>query len=168
MLCTTPSASGAIDDTTGIRPRRNQIEHGGRVDGRDVADQADIGCHAVDGDAAAHRGEQLGVLAGDADRVWPVRVDQVDQFAADLPEQHHPRHVEHFGSGDPESALEITCDAEPLQHRRDLRSAAVHDDRVDPAVAQEDHVVGEGVPQCVVGHRVAAVFDHDDLVVQLP
>ena len=64
-------------------------------------------------DAAPHRGEQLGVLTGDADRVRAVRVDQADEFAADLTEQHHPRDVEHLGCGDAEAALEVTGDAEP-------------------------------------------------------
>ena len=133
----------------------------------DVADQSDVGGHTVDGDAAPHRGEQLRVLAGDADRVRAVRVDQVHQFAADLAEQHHARHVEHFRCGDPEAALEIAFDAEPVEHRADLRAAAVHDDGMDTAVAQEHHVGGERDLEYVVGHRVAAVLDDDDLAVQL-
>jgi hypothetical protein len=43
----------------------------------------------------------------------------------------------------------------------------VHDDGVDSAVAQEHHVGGEGGLEGVVGHRVAAVLDHDDLAVNL-
>ena len=88
------------------------------VDPLDIADQTDVGGHAVDGDAAAHRGEQVRVLAGDADGVGPVRVDQVHQLAADLAEQHHPRHVEHLGRRDAEAALEIACDAEPFRASR--------------------------------------------------
>jgi len=49
----------------------------------------------------------------------------------------------------------------------DLRPTAVHHDRMNPAVAQKCHVGGELTPQGVVGHRVAAVFDDDDLAVQL-
>ena len=97
----------------------------------------------------------------------PCSVDQVDQLTADLTEQHHPRHVEHFGCGDPESALEVADDAEPLEHGADLRAPAVHHDRMNAAVAQKRHVGGELTPQRVVGHRVAAVFDDDDLAVQL-
>jgi hypothetical protein len=43
----------------------------------------------------------------------------------------------------------------------------MHDDRVDPAVTQERHVGGERASQRVVDHRIAAVFDHHDLAVQL-
>ncbi|CKS80187.1 Uncharacterised protein [Mycobacterium tuberculosis] len=147
--------------------RRNQIQHCRGVHLVDVADQADVGGHAVDGDAAPHGGEQLRVLAGDPDGIRSVRVDQVDQFPAHLTEQHHPGHVEHFGCGDPESALEVALDAEPPQHGGDLRPPAVHHDGMDAAVAQKRHVGGERAPQRVVGHRVAAVFDDDDLAVQL-
>ena len=167
MLCTTPSTSGAMVDTTGMRPAPMRSSDRRGVDVVDVADQADVGGHPVDGDAAPHRGEQLGVLTGDPDRVRAVGVDQVHQFATDLAEQHHPRDVEHLRCGDPEAALEIACDAKPFEHRADLRAAAVHHHGVDSAVAQEHHVGGERRLEHVVGHRVAAVFDHDDPAVQL-
>jgi hypothetical protein len=49
----------------------------------------------------------------------------------------------------------------------DLRAAAVHDDRAEPGVPQEDQVLGEPGPQLVGRHRVAAVFDHHGLAVEL-
>ena len=143
MLCTTPSTSGANVDTTGIRFAAIRSSTAAVIDLVDVADQADVGVDAVDADAAPHRGEQLGVLAGDTDGIGPVRVDQVDQFAADLTEQHHPGHIEHFRCGDAESAFEVAGDAQPAQHGGDLRSAAVHDDGMDAAVTQKSHVGGE-------------------------
>src|SRR5690348_6579843 len=147
-------------------PRGNQIQQRRGVDAFDIADQSDVGGHPVDRDAAPHRGEQCGVFTGDADGVRAVCVDQVHQFPADLAEQHHPGDVEHLRGGDPETALEIALDAKPFQHRADLRAAAVYDYRVDAAVAQEHHVGGERRLEYVVGHRVAAVLDHDDLAVQ--
>ena len=122
-------------------PMRSQQRPG--VDALDVADQTDIGGHPVDRDAAPHGGEQVRVLTGDADGVGPVRVDQVDQLAADLTEQHHAGDVEHLGRRHPEAALEIAFDTKAFEHRADLRAAAVHDDRMDAAVAQEHHVGGE-------------------------
>ena len=154
-------------ETTGIRPAPIRSTSASGVDVVDVADQADVGGHPVDGDAAPHRGEQLGVFTGDPDRVRAVGVDQVDQFAADLAEQHHAGDVEHLRRGDPEAALEIPFDAKPFEHRGDLRAAAVHDDGMDAAVAQEHHVRGERGLQHLVGHRVAAVLHDDDAVVQL-
>ena len=97
----------------------------------------------------------------------PWALIRFDQLTADLAEQHHPGDVEHLRCGDPEAALEIACDAKPFEHGADLRAAAVHDDGMDAAVAQEDHVGGECRLERVVGHGVAAVLDHDDLAVQL-
>ena len=145
----------------------NQVAHGIGVDVFDIADQTDVGGHAVDGDAAPHRREQLGVLTGDADRVRAIGVDQADQFPADLTEQHHSGDVEHLGCGDPEATLEITFDTKAFEHRADLRTTAVHHHRVDAAVTQEGHVGGERGLERVVGHGVSAVLDHDDLAVQL-
>ena len=133
----------------------------------DIADQSDVGGHTVDRDAAPHRGEQRRVLAGDADRVRAVRVDQIHQFTSDLAEQHHAGHIEHLRRGDPEAALEIPFDAKPVEHGADLRAAAVHDDGMNTAIAQEHHVGGERDLEYIVGHRVAAVLDDDDLVVHL-
>ena len=123
---------------------RNEIQTIAGIDVLDVADQADVGVDTVDADTAPHRGEQLGVLTGDADGVRAVRVDQSDQFTADLTEEHHPGDVENLGCGHPEATLEIACDTEAFEHRADLRATAVHDDGVDAAVAQEHHVGGEG------------------------
>ena len=49
-------------------------------------------------------------------------------WTADLPEQHHPNDVHDFRCGDPESAAELTRQAQPAQHGRNLRASAVHDD----------------------------------------
>ena len=164
-----------VDHPVGVRGDRrhhrntacsNEIPHSAGVDLLDVADQPDVGVDAVDADAAPDRGEQVGVLPGDADGVRAVRVDEVDQFPADLAEQHHADHLEHLRGGDPEAALEFTGDAELLQHRADLRAAAVDHHGMHAAVAQEHHIGGESGFEDVVGHRVAAVLDHDDLVVE--
>ena len=74
-------------------------------------------------------GEQAGVLAGEADRERAVLVDQADQLALHLADEHHPDDVHRLGRGDPQAAPELRLDAEPVEHRGDLRAAAVHDDR---------------------------------------
>ncbi|SKW02124.1 Uncharacterised protein [Mycobacteroides abscessus subsp. massiliense] len=96
-----------------------------------------------------------------------MTVDQPDKLTANLTEEHHSRDVQHFRCGDPEATLELSGNTKLFQHRGDLRAAAVHDDRVDAAVAQEHHVFGEGVLERIVGHGVAAVLDHDDGAMQL-
>ncbi len=56
-------------------------------------------------------------------------------------------------------------DAELLQHRADLRAAAVDDHRIDAGLLEQHHVLGEIARLVLVAHRVAAVFHHDDRVV---
>ena len=48
-----------------------------------------------------------------------------------------------------------------VEHRADLRPAAVDDHRIDAGLLEQHHVAGEIAPGGLVAHRVAAVF-HDD------
>ena len=105
------------------------------------------------------------VLARQPHGEGAVLVDQADQLALHLPDQHHPYDIHRLGRGDPQAAAELRLDAEPAQHLRDLGSAAVHDDRAEAGEAQEGDVLGEGALEHVVGHRVAAVLHHHDLAV---
>ena len=89
------------------------------------------------------RGEQARVLAGEADGVGPVLVDQPDQLPADLADEHHAHDVDRLRGGDAQAAAELGGQAEPVEHRGDLRTAAVHDDRQDAREPQEHHVLGE-------------------------
>ena len=110
-------------------------------------------------------GEQAGVLAGEPDRERAVLVDQADELALDLADQHHPDDVHRLGRGDPQAARNSDSMPSRSSIARDLRAAAVHDDRLEAGVAQEGDVLGEGPLEGVVGHRVAAVLHHDDLAV---
>jgi hypothetical protein len=61
-----------------------------------------------------------------------VLVDQPDQLATDLTHQDHPDHVDRLRRGHAQAAAELRGQPQPVQHRGDLRAAAVHDDREDP------------------------------------
>ena len=143
----------------------DQVEHRLGAHVRDLADQAEVDLLAVDDGVGGLGGEQAGVLAGAADRERAVLVDQADQLALDLADEDHPDDVHRLGRGDPQAAAELRLDAEPVEHRGDLRAAAVHDDRLEAGEAQERDVLGERALQDVVGHGVAAVLHHDDLAV---
>jgi hypothetical protein len=110
--------------------------------------------------------EGVRVLPGQADRERTVRVDQPDDLPLYLADQHHPDHVHGLRCGDPQAGGELRLQAEPVQVRADLRSAAVHDHRPQPGVPQEDDVLGEGPLERVVGHRVAAELHHHGTAVQ--
>ena len=60
---------------------------------------------------------------------------------------------------------ELRFDAELLQHRADLRAAAMDDDRIDAGLLQQHHVLGEVARLVLVAHRVAAILHDDDRLV---
>ena len=153
-------------ETTGIRPaaRWSSTGCGSTVD--DVADAAEVVLDAVDDDAAAAAAEQAGVLTAQPGGARTVLVDLADELRVDLAGQHHPHDADRLGAGDAVPALELAGDREPIEHRRDLRSAAVHDDGLDPDIAEVGDVGGEGILQLFRHHRVAAVLDHDDLIAE--
>ena len=61
-----------------------------------------------------------------------------------------------------QAAAELAVDAEPAEHRGDLRAAAVDDDRAQTGRSQEDDVLREGPLELVVDHGMAAVLENDD------
>ena len=73
----------------------------------------------------------------------------------------HPHDLHDLRRGDPQTALELAPKAEPAKHRRDLRTAAVHDDWTQTCIPEERDVLSEGELEGVVDHGVAAVLDDD-------
>jgi hypothetical protein len=106
--------------------------------------------------------QQAAVFSGHAHGVGAVRIDQSHQFASHLAGEDHPDHVHGFRGGHAEAALEFGFNAEPAEHRVDLRASAVDHHRVDAYVVEEHDVLGEGAAEIVVDHGVAAVLDHHD------
>ena len=111
--------------------------------------------------------KRRGVLAGQPDGDRAVLVEQPDELTADLAGEHHPHDVHDLGGGDPQPAPELALQAEPVEHRRDLRTAAVHDDGAQAGIPQERDVLGEGGLEAVVDHGVAAVLDDDERAAEL-
>ena len=72
-LCSSPVASGATPETTGMWPASSSAVTGVGVDRDDVADQADVDRLAVDERLRAGGGEQAAVLAGQADGAGRAR-----------------------------------------------------------------------------------------------
>lgn len=142
-------------DATGVE----QVEHRTGVDLHDVADLADVHLDAVDDDGAPTGLEQAAVLAGQADGVRSVRVEQADQLAGDLTGEDHAHDVHRLGRRHAQTATELADDPEAVEHGVDLRAAAVHDDGTQADLPEEDHVLGERALEVVVDHRVAAVLD---------
>ena len=127
----------------------------------DLADEAQVDLGAVDDRAGGDGAEEAGVLPRQADGQCAVLVDEADELALHLADEHHPDDVHRLGRGHPQPAAELRLDAELVEHPGDLRAAAVHDDGLEAGEAQERDVLGEGDLEGLVGHRVAAVL-HDD------
>ncbi len=141
----------------------DQVVQGAGVDRLHVADQPEVDLLVAHRESLALRGEQPAVLAGHPDGERPVLVDQVHQLPADLADEHHPHHIHRLRGGNPKAAAELRGDVQLVEHLRDLRAAAVHDDGAEPHAAKEHDVLGEGALEGVVGHGVAAVLDDDGL-----
>src|SRR5262249_19286724 len=62
---------------------------------------------------------------------------------------------------------ELDGKIEPLHVGGDLRSASVHDDRVQPDVLQQHHIARELLAEGRVLHRRAPVLDYHRLAVKL-
>ena len=139
-------------------------ELGGHRD--DVADEADVDRLAVDDGIPPLGGEYVRVLAGKSDGMRAVRVDESDDVPLHLSGEHHPHNVHRLWRRDAQPAAELGLDAQPVEHRRDLGAAAVHDDHPDAGQAQEDDVLCEGRTQRLVAHRMTAVLHHDRAAVE--
>ena len=62
-------------------------------------------------------------------------------------------------------ADELALDAQPLEHRADLRAAAVDHHRIYPDGLEQHDILGEIAHRLGIAHRVAAVFHHHDFLV---
>ena len=130
------------------------------INAHHFAHQAEVHFFAVHHGAGAHRTQKSAVFTGHAHGIGSVGVDEAYELAAHLPGEHHADHVHGLGGGDAQAALEFRFDAQPAEHRVDLRATPVHDDGVDTHVVQEDDVLGEGAAEFLVDHGIAAVLDH--------
>ena len=164
MLCERPDAVGADrrDDRDVVL---GDVVDDADVDALDLADEADVLAAR-----AGHRrhAEELAVVAGEADRRLPVAVDARDDVLVDLADEHHLGDLDGVGVAHAQPADELDRHVQPLHVGRDVRPAAVDDDRVQPDVLEQHDVAGEVLAQLGLGHRRAAVLDHDGLAVELP
>ncbi|CAB4790350.1 unannotated protein [freshwater metagenome] len=90
-----------------------------------------------------------------------MRIDRRDDVPIDLAHEHHARHIERVGIGDPQSVLKFGFDAKPRKKIADLRSAAMYDNHPNTNRMQQHDVGCEGFCQRRVGHGIAAIFHND-------
>src|SRR5690606_14670608 len=103
---------------------------------------------------------QLRILAGQADSAAAVLVDQADDALVDLAAEHHFHHIHGLAVGHAHAVDEAAFDIQPLEQIANLRTAAMHDHRIDADGLHQHDVAGEAGFQLLAFHRVAAVLDH--------
>src|SRR5207245_3387355 len=134
------------------------------VDDLDLAHQADVDLLAARHPVRpAARAQQVGILAGEANRPPAVMVDEADDLLVDLADQDHLDDLDGLLVGHPHAAHEAWLLAEALHQRADLGPAPVHDDRMNANEVEENHVEREARLEVGLFHRGAAVLDDDRL-----
>ncbi len=106
---------------------------------------------------------QPGVLARNARGAATGAFDPGDEFLVDRAGQHHFGDLRGGGIGDAQAIDEAAFDAQSLEHRADLRAAAVDDDRQDADRLQQHDIFGKILRQRGIAHGMAAIFDDEDL-----
>jgi hypothetical protein len=100
--------------------------------------------------------------------IWPSAssfssgVEVAHEILADR-QQDHPYDLHRLRRGDPKPLMEAGFDAHPVEHRRDLRPAAVHHDH-PRGLGQLAHVGREDLGLL---HGVPAVLDDDRVAHEL-
>ena len=138
-----------------------QFDDAARIDIDDVADQPDVDSLPVDGGQALAGAQHPPVLTGDPHRRRVGLVEEGDELALDRAGEHHAHDIHDLRGGHAQPALELRGDTQALEHRTDLRSAAVEDDRPQPHLVEEEDIGREGPLEALVDHGVAAVLDDD-------
>ena len=121
----------------------------------DVADDADVDAldpaHEADVLAARalHRAdaEQQPVVAAEPDRGLPVAAEAQHDVLVDLADEDHLGDLDGLLVADPQPADELDRHVEALHVARDVRPAAVDDDRVQPDVLEQHDVARELLAQ---------------------
>ncbi len=112
------------------------------------------------------RTDQTAILAGQADRLTAVVVNQHHDILLHFAAQHPLHHFHRFFIGDAHALDKGALLADLLQCVVDLRAAAMYNDRIHADQFQQDHVAREAVLQMFFGHGIAAVFDDNRLAVK--
>ena len=114
------------------------------VDALDPPDVADV---LALGPLHRRDAEQQPVVAAQPDRRLAVAAEPQHDVLVDLADEHHLRDLDGVGVRHAQAADELDRQVEPLHVARDLRPAAVDDDRVHPDVLEEHDVAREVLAQ---------------------
>ena len=143
-----------------------------RIHAIDFADQADIDARAlavVVGHDHPHlaRSDQVAVLARQPDRAAAHARNRRDEILVDSLQHHLGRfHRRRIGHAHP--AHEARLEPELADKFGDLRTAAVHDNRVDADQVEQHDFLRKTLAQLLGLHRMAAVLDDEGFAAKAP
>ena len=167
----------AVAPEPGRRDHRDKIVHLERpqqlrIHAIDFADQPDIDPRAlavVAGHDHPHlaRPDQVAVLAREPDRAAAHARNRRDEVLVDSL-QHHLGRFHRRRIGHPHPAHETRLEPELADQFRDLRPAAVHDDRVDADQVEQHDLLRKTLAQLLGLHRMPAVLDDERLAAKAP
>ena len=81
----------------------------------------------------------------------------------DAAREHHLDNLDRRRIGHPQAIDKARLNFKPLEHRPDLRAAAMDNHGIDAHRFQDHDIAGEGFSGALVAHRMAAVFDHEGM-----
>ena len=110
--------------------------------------------------------DEPAVLAAQSHRPAAVLVDEADDLLVDLPHQDHLDDIHGFLIRDAHTLDELRFLPQLLQITPDLGTTAMDHHWMDAHIFHHHHIPGEHIFELVIHHGVAAVFDHDDLIVK--
>mgnify|MGYP002653728774 CR=1 FL=1 len=108
---------------------------------------------------------QVAVLAAQADGLAAGGIDVAHDLLVDGAGQHHFHDFQRARVGDAKPRRELRLHAGTLEHRLDLRPAAMHHHRIDRGLLEQHDVARERARHLLVAHRVPAVLDDDGFLV---
>ena len=151
-----PSASAPIVEMTGVSPSSSK---------RWISSARTLGDVADEAERRVGRGDrqQPRVLARYADRdrlLARLAVDDRDEVAVDLSDQHHADDLKSLRIGDAKAVAELRLLPDAAQHRVDLRPAAMNQHAAHADAAQQQHVLRQREVALAVDRRAAELHHH--------
>ena len=134
------------------------------ADETEVENALDVGIGVGHGLGRLFGIDHVAVLAAQADRPFALGIDHPDDVLVDRTGQNHFDDLDGLFVGHAQATLEAGFDPHLGQHRGDLRTAAVNDDRVDAGLLEKCDILRERLAEGCVAHGMTTIFHHDRLV----
>ena len=86
-------------------------------------------------------------------------IERGDNLLVDRTCQNHLHNFDSLGIRHPQAPGEPAFNVQPFQHGRNLRPAAMHNNRIDARLLEQYNIARKLACQLCIAHGVAAIFD---------